>query len=290
MNKQINTVLAIAVIIIIAVTLGAIIWMSKNGQEKMAVQPQPITKEKQSQNVNTKNPIAQEMVSGVKAGYKVLRVSDGATAFSFQVSEKWLTETRHSGEKQLTVEEMRDFLATNFDGDIKTNPKLYSDYYDIPWSELKKMTAEEVRRAYSSELFPTASIATGDHIWYTDTSWEQIDFRFQNEIISNVVASVKKEQDDYCKKYGNDIVGCGNDAPKWSVAVIDGKTVDVITYSTDKDEKGNEIISKGGTGGKVFYVEIPNSKKTLVITKQAKGDAQFENDFEYLIQTLKFEK
>jgi len=295
MNKQINTALAIAVIIIIAGTLGSIVWMSKNSQEQTTAKSQPIVKETPPQKAETKNPTSQEITPSIKTGYKVLRVSDGTTSFSFQIPEKWLTETRHSGEKQLTVEEMRDFLATNYDGNIKTNPDLTSDYADFPWDMLKKMSTNDIRKYYFRDdtdmPFPNASVAAGDHIWYTDTSWEQIDFRFQNEIVSNVVASVKKEQDDFCKKYDDpNMVGCGNDKPKWSKTIIDSNNVDVVTYSTDKDKKGNEVISKGGSGGKVFYVEIPNSNKTLIITKQAKGDTQFENDFEYLIQTLKIEK
>ncbi len=59
-----------------------------------------------------------------------------------------------------------------------------------------------------------------------------------------------------------------------------------MTYPTDKDEKGNELISKLGTGGKNFYIDIPNLHKTLIISKQTKGDIQFEKDFEYLLQTL----
>lgn len=271
MNKKVNTAVAIMVIIIIASTLGTLIWLSNDSENKVSAQPQ----------INTEN---------VKVEYKNLRVNDGTITFVFEVPIKWLTETRHSGEKQLSVEEMRDFLATNFDGDIKTNPDLYSDYYEISWSELKKMSVEEIKRTYFSDFFPNASVAAGDHIWYSDTSWKQIDFRLQNKDASDIVAEVKQEHNDYCKKYGYGIIGCGNDAPKWSKAIIDGKNVDIITYSMDKDEKGNEIISKGGTGGKVFFVEIPNLKKTLVISKQAKGDNQFENDFEYLIQTFKFEK
>lgn len=290
-QKSIIAVLGVVVVILIGTT---IYFATINNASQPVV---PATKVAQ-QPVQPATPAVQQpdqSVASIKSGYKNLNVSDGTTSFSFAVPEKWLTETRHSGEKQLVTGEMRNFLATNFEGDIKANSKLYSDYYDISWSEFKKMSEAEVKKAYfrSDDLsnpFPNASVAAGDHIWYTDTSWQQVDFYLKNETAINVIAKIKQEQNSYCNKYGNDIVGCGNDAPKWSKITIDNKNVDILTYSTDKDEKGNELISKGGTGGKNFYVELPNLNKTLVISKQAKGDVQFEKDFEYLIQTLKFTK
>ena len=110
------------------------------------------------------------------AGYKNVRVSNGEIAFTFDIPEKWLTETRHAGEKQLTIDEMRDFLATNYDGDIKNNPSLTSDYADLPWSELQKMSDAQIKEAYMRAEYPLASVASSSHIWYTDTSWNQVDF------------------------------------------------------------------------------------------------------------------
>lgn len=72
--------------------------------------------------------VTEPLTTSVKLEYRILRVSDGEIAFSFEVPEKWLAETRHAGNRQLTVEEMRDFLATNHYADMRTNPELYSNY------------------------------------------------------------------------------------------------------------------------------------------------------------------
>jgi len=287
MNNKVKTEIAVGVILLVAIIVGGIFyWQSKKVQMPVqrAVVPTPVVQQP------TQTAVNQQIAQTPQAGYKLVRVSDGTTSFSFQIPEKWLTETRHSGEKQLTTEEMRDFLATNYDGDIKINPKLNSDYADMPWKLLKEMSPKEVARYYfksdePSFPFPNASVAAGDHIWYTDTSWQQIDFYIKNESVENVITKVKKEQENYCKQDAN-MAGCGE---IWSQIIIDGKDADTVKYPTDRDEKGHEFISKGGTGGSNYYIKISDNK-TLVIDKQAKGDAKFETDFNNLIQTFKFTK
>lgn len=289
MNKKISSEIAIGIILLVAIVVGGIFyWQSKKVQTVAPV----VSNQQLAVSDRQVRPVENQQTQIPKAGYKILKISDGTTAFSFEIPEKWLTETRHSGEKQLTVEEMRDFLATNFDGDIKTNPKLTSDYADLPWTEIKKMSDNEIKELYNRKdkdvsLYPNASVGAGDHILYTDTSWQQIDFYIKNEPVENVVVKVKKEHDDYCKEYGNDIVACGDDVPMWEQTVVGEKNTEVEIFMTDKDEKGNEVISKGGTGGKTYFVKISNAR-TLVISKQAKGDTKFETDFNNLIQTFKF--
>ncbi len=255
--------------------------------------------------------------STVSSGYKNVRVSDGIVNFSFEVPEKWLTETRHSGEKQLTIDEMREFLATNFDGDIKGGEVcqdweeedadtgkitirkhcglLSSDYTDLAWNDIKAMSDKEVkdnffRKEDDKDVFPNASVTANDFIWYTDISWAQIDFQIVDESAEWVVAKVRKDDKKWCDENGADMAGCGDNMSKWAKAIIDGQNVDFETYATDKDENGNESITKGGSGGKMYYISIPNSTKSLKIWKQAKGEPQFEKDFEHLIQTFKFTK
>jgi hypothetical protein len=295
-NKKGNVAVIAFIIVIVAITTAVITWRVAT-KKQVQVQKEVVAQSEQVAQPQSKTQSAESVeqpIENIKAGYKKVTVSDGAVSFSFAVPEKWLTETRHSGEKQLSIEEMRDFLATSYDGNIKTNNKLTSSYADFPWDMLKKMSSEEIKRYYfrtdSDMPFPNASVSAGEYIQYTDTSWQQIDFYLKSESASSEIAKIKQRQNEYCKEYGNDIAGCGNDAPKLSKTVVDGKDVTVLTYSTDKDEKGNELISKGGTGGKNLYIDLPNSNKTLAISKQAKGDAQFEKDFEYLIQTLKFVK
>ena len=230
------------------------------------------------------------------AGYKIVRVSDGKTAFSFEVPEKWLVETRHDGEKQLSIDEMREFLATNYDGDIKNDPDFTSDYSDYDWNSLKSLSENKIRDQFFRKdpksgymIFPNASVSASAQIWYTDTSWEQVDFFIRNSAVGSAVA--EKKNSLVCTKediaIGN-VYLCGSDAPQWGKASVGEKTADVLTYKTDTDERGKEAITKGGTGGKEYYIPL-SSEKTLVISKQAKGDAQYEKDFDHLVATLKFE-
>ena len=246
-----------------------------------------------SEGENKKDVQGSQSVS--TAGYKIVRVSDGKTAFSFEVPEKWLVETRHSGEKQLSVDEMREFLATNYDGDIKSDPELTSDYSDYDWNSLKSLSENKIKDEFFRKdpksgylIFPNASVSASAQIWYTDTSWEQVDFFVRNGAIGNIVA--KKKKSLVCTKediaLGN-VYLCGSDAPQWGKVLVGGITVDVLTYKTDTDEQGKESITKGGTGGKEYYIPL-SSEKTLVISKQAKGDAQYEKDFDHLIATLRF--
>lgn len=216
---------------------------------------------------------------------KKVSVSDDLVSFSFMVPKGWLTETRHSGGKKPTIEEMRSFLATNYSGDLKMNPELTSDYADLPWELLQKMSPEEVEKAYNKSdnnwnPFPAASVSASDHIWYTDTNWKQIDFHilydFSNHktLFNNVFALKDSQQNN----------------PKWSEEIVDKINSKVAIFTTDKDKKGQEYISKWGTGAKMYFVCLNKGKDMLVISKQAKGDNQFETGFANLIQSLKFNK
>jgi hypothetical protein len=216
-------------------------------------------------------------------------VSDGKVAFSFDVPEKWLTETRHSGEKQLSIEEMRDFLATNYNGDIKTNPKLTSDYVDLPWSELKKMTPEAVKRLYYKSddpwlPFPNVSVSAWDEIGYIDTEWVQIDFFILNDF-NNQQTFFNKVRENR----NSGVKGWSTKDSDWTTEVVGGLGAEVVSFSTTKDEMGNEVISKAGAGGKIYFIRINNGRDMFIIDKQAKGNSQFETDFRNIIQTFKFE-
>ncbi len=221
---------------------------------------------------------------------QLVKISDGnQITFSFKIPGDWLKETRHSGEKKLNVEEMRDFLATSYRGNLKTNSNLYSDYYDMPWSEIEKMSDKEVEKAYFSPMFPDASVSAGNYIQYTDLNFHQINFYIKDQSAENIIADVKQKHEEECDEHGSDSAGCGVNALVWKKEMVNNRDVDVLVYSVDKDENGIEKASKGGTGGKKYYIEIPKSNKTLIISKQAKGSVGFEADFANLIKTLTFE-
>ncbi len=159
-----------------------------------------------TQTISISNIPTQKSVVDIKVGYKNLNISDGIATFSFQIPEKWVTETRHSGEKQLTIEEMKAFIATSSNGDIKTNSTLYSDYADLLWSDIQKMSTEELKQTYSrsndlSNPYPTVSVSAGDYILYSDLAWQQIDFYLKNETSSNLITKIRQEKIDNCKRF-----------------------------------------------------------------------------------------
>ena len=214
---------------------------------------------------------------------KLIRVSDGKIGFSFDVPDYWLIETRHSGEIQQTIGEMRNFLATNYDGNIRTNAKLYGDYLDISWADLQKMTDEEVKNSYERKdnamlPFPNASVAADDHIWYTDIGRKQIDFY----VFSNFEERATIFNKIYSAKGASDPNG------QWCAGMIDGNATDVITFPVAKDMKGNDIASKAGTGGQLYFVKLNAGKDMFVIYKQARAENQFEKDFLDLIKSIRF--
>jgi hypothetical protein len=280
--KKENVFKAAIIIVAVAITGGVVGF-------KFAQRTQAPTKPiAQNKNVTTGLEI-QSNVRVAKAGYKIVEVKNPEVSFSFEVPEKWMTETRNSGEKQLSVEEKKAFLGTTY----SDSGESYPAYYDFGVIEnIEKMSEKEINdifneKMYGDQRFSTASVSSTNYIWYSDWNAFQVDFSVRKGAAFDIVNEIKKESAEICKENGEDFVGCGNNASKWSKSKIDDENVDIETYALDSDEKGNEISTKGGTGGKAYYIEIPNLNKTLVISKQAKGDAQFEKDFDNLIQTLK---
>ena len=212
-----------------------------------------------------------------KQKYKIIKFTDSGSKFSFEVPNNWLTETRRPTNKNLTPNEMRKFLEV----DCAIAQKSYSsDYFNQP--SIGLMSDEDIIDAYNGTgddwlPFPNASVAAGDHIWYHDTSWEQIDFYILKNFSS-------------LKTYFNDVKKTkDNKETTWSRENIDDLDAEVAVFSTDTDENGYEAITKGGSGAKIYYIKL-NSKDVFIINKQAKGDNQFELDFKNLIKTLKIEK
>lgn len=221
--------------------------------------------------------------SAPTAGYKAVRVSDGKTVFSFEVPEKWLVETRHDGEKNLTVDEMRDFLATSHEGNISRDPKLYSDYADYDWATLKSLSENDVRKRFYSEWFPAASVSGGSGILYTDWNPDQVDFFIVPKSTEKLVLEKKQELLSFCKQWKED---CNQWT--WGKTPVGGKSSNFLINPIAKDVKGNDAPNKGEPGGGEYFVPA-SPEGTLIIDKQGKGDAQYEKDFAHLIATLKFE-
>jgi hypothetical protein len=306
-EKKTSTIALASIVAVITVFVGALGWVATKGTSPVAVQLGI-----QGEGTEVSLPAdtkASPRAESPQAGYKKVRVSDGSTAFSFEVPEKWLVETRYSGERKLSTEEMREFLATNYDGDIRakeicgkigvydaatkmTREEQYcsvprSDYAGLSWKELQKLDQEEIERLYQKNPwnpFPNASVAAGDHIWYGDTSWKQIDFY----LLKNFGSQKTYFNKVMVSKDGSGGSSWSMEGDQWKMETVAGLDAETVTFGLDTDDKGNEMVTKEGPGGKIYYVKL-NDKDMLVIHKQAKGDTQFESDFAHLIQTLAFD-
>ncbi len=121
---------------------------------------------------------------------------------------------------------------------------------------------------------PTYAVGQ-DSVAFGDTNWNQVDFYFvQNDIIDDLIKKAKAED---------------SDSQRWTKETIDGVTADVYTMPLD-----NGQVTKGGSGGKLYYIRLPytsaGSAKTLFIRKQALGDEAFEAGVSHLIKDLKLGK
>ena len=224
-----------------------------------------------SEGENKKDVQGSQSVS--TAGYKIVRVSDGKTAFSFEVPEKWAVETRHDGERALSSEEMREFL-----GDVDP---YYAD-------KSLKLTERDIQDAFfkkedGNSVYPNASVSANKKVGYMDTAWVQTDFFIVPKSAEKLILEKKQKLMSFCEQWKED---CGRFI--WEESTVGGKSSNFLINPVAKDAKGNEAPNKEEPGGGEYFVPI-SSEKTLVIDKQAKGDAQYEKDFDHLIATLKFE-
>lgn len=275
MNKKI--LLILPVLAAIAIVVG--FWyLSEN-------KPQA-TKDNQKKESNTDNIKTQEQ-------YKKITVENGkGINFSFQVPKDWLSETKNAkGYEMMTHEEMKEFLATNYDGDIKANSQLTSDYTDLPWSMLEKMTIQEMKKVFENKKskynynigFPNVSVSSGkpiNAIWYSDSNANQIDFY----IIDSATAQneIKNYKNDEFYKNNPNLI------PTLTKENVGGLESYVLTSPPELDEKGNPVITKGASAGMTYFVMNIGNDKALVIQKQSLGDQEFENEFKYLIKTMIF--
>lgn len=226
----------------------------------------------------------------VLPGWRRVEVSDGSTVLAFEVPQQWMVESRHAGNKNLTVEEMREFLGTSFVGNVKENPSLASAYSDYRWSDLLAMSDQEIQQLYNRKdgtvpFFPTVSVSSSAYIQYSDTNFNQIDFI--------IIPNFSKQSSYYHTVYQTQSSSCAGKCEavrstieEWreeEVGRIEGK---VAVFAVRTDEDGNESVDKALPGGAVYFVPIPDTPDMLVIFKQAKGNDQDESNFRYLLSTV----
>ncbi|QQS20953.1 MAG: hypothetical protein IPL87_00125 [Candidatus Moraniibacteriota bacterium] len=121
-------------------------------------------------------------VKDIEGPYKKVTIHDGQITFSFEVPDTYFVETRNSGEREMTEEELREFFATNYFGNIKENPELSGQYLDFNWEMLKNMKYEEMKKVFDEYInpgnfpgFPKASLSSLGGISYPTASSTQID-------------------------------------------------------------------------------------------------------------------
>jgi len=211
---------------------------------------------------------------------RIVRVSDGNISFSFKVPSSWAVETRHSGERKLFVEEMRAFLSTGRNERACLAGDIYPDYCDMPVSKIKELSDEQIKRMFFRSPdewlpYPNASVADGKNIIYSDTAWTQVDlyifhgFKLKRTYFNEMLNDEKME------------------GLKRTSCYINGIKATVLTFPLDKDDKGDPIVTKAGTGRIIYYIPLNNGKDMIVINKQAKGDAKFESAFAALLRSIR---
>lgn len=225
--------------------------------------------------------------------YKLVSVNNDKIRFSFEIPNSWLTEIRNAkGYESMNEDEMRDFISTNYDGDIKSNSELTSDYTDLPWSMIEKMTLKELRQIFENKKskynynigFPSASVSSRkpiDAIWYSDSNGNQIDFYItDSDTAQNAVKNYKN--DEFYENNPNLI-------PSLTKDIVGGFESYILTPPSDLDESGNPVTTKGSPPGMICFVMNLKNDKALVILKQSIGDRDYEDNFRHLIKTMIFE-
>lgn len=300
-SKKLIVTIAVA---IITLAIGGLFWHAsiKERQTQMEqrqaemVNQQQIEASTKSDFDKRNKTLTRSHITGVadiEGDYKKVTISDGDVSFTFEVPDKWLTETRNSREVEMNTEELWEFFATNYDGDIRAKEVCndvsvidYSkdpagvnridrmcgqpsgDYWDFTWDMLKDMSYEKMESLFVAgergdflPNYPSASVSSVGYIWYTDGNNYQTDFYILSP------QSAEKSWNWYAKgKSIKDIT-------------IDGKVAKLVI---DKSDGGK------GSGFREILIPLTDSK-VLFINKQFYPEDEIQSDFDYLLDTLKFE-
>lgn len=243
--------------------------------------------------------LSRHTITGVKdldGPYKKVTVGNSAVTFSFEVPDRWLTETRNSGEVEMNAEEMREFLGTNYDGDIRAEKvctdervpdsrgnvtiekicgKPSSDYADLDWDTLKNMSPEDMRKRFGmrgdfSLGFPNATVTPDSEIVYADIGWDQVHFYILDEEIN--------------ASYLSDV--------SFSKTIAETRekyriSEDKFLKEVERDKEGRPMADKGNLGGFVDFIKHKNY--VVRIWKEAYVEGEFETGFTHILETLSFE-
>lgn len=304
MNKKIKIEIAVGIIVVLAIIVGAVVWKGskeiKMETPKVAIERKPdivaCTEEAKlcsdGSYVSRTGPncefatCPEAFEELVRAGYKKVEVINPLVKFSFEVPEKWLTETRNAS-GQMTMQEKRDFLATN-DGS-KIGKEVWSDYVDYSLNDIKKMDDGAVNKLFQATngqyRYPNASIAVDGvvgRIWYTDKNGDQIDFYIEKGSAEKKSIESKDSCESNYVKRTKGLEGSTINGKPWVLS----KPVYTIKKGSNLIFYSNECDSEWSVGNTV-YVEIPDSNYFLVIDQQARGDKNINEKFQNVLDTLK---
>ncbi|MGB2791187.1 MAG: hypothetical protein WBC29_01390 [Candidatus Moraniibacteriota bacterium] len=287
-----------ATLLILAIILGGAVWVAKEKSNKVALEKakqEEMVKKAAQQAVSDANfvkynkVLSRDKITGVQdleGQYKKVTVSNGEVTFSFEVPDKWLTETRNSGEVTMNEGELREFIKTY--GDFNKN------------EDVDKLSLKEMQEYFNfngshgdnefSPGLPNVTVSSGmkKAIWYIDIGWDQVDFYIVSKqdgsrYLENNRRGLEKELKNQEPKFRDKL------ETKWENQIIDGRKSLVSIYPKDFNEKtGEYMVTRGGTGGRKYYIEV-NDTYTLIIWKEAYVEGEFEDGFKHLIDTLSFE-
>jgi hypothetical protein len=167
------------------------------------------------------------------------------------------SETKIASTEKTTYKKI-SFLSNEINSLIPSN-----------WSVFQ---SEENIGAKTLSDLPLVSISQ-DKVKFGDINWSQIDIFFTE---NNITEQLVQEEENLNKEANKGT---------WSKEKIGKIEADVITYPLD-----NNQATKEKTGGKKYFLTLENglSAKTMVISKQAKGNQEFEDGFEKFIKSLEF--
>ena len=311
--------LILAVILVLVALVGGVLWVAKEKSERMAlekVRQEEMAKETEKQVIadadfaKYNKVLSRDKITGVQnleGPYKKVTVSNGEVTFSFEVPDKWLVETRNSGEVTMNEEELREFLGTKYGEDIRVGysckevpiidclgsddcskgvpgtqklcGKPYSDYADMDWGTLKSMSYQDMRKQLEAKSefspgFPNATVSSGmkNAIWYTDIGWDQVHFYVLD----------KTSDSQYIKS----VTSFCYDTKCIQKDYFEYK--ENIEKKAERDKDGSVIVDKGEMRGFAEMIDLGDNK-VLRIWKEAYVEGEFEDGFKHLIETFKFE-
>jgi len=127
--------------------------------------------------------LSRNKITGVKdleGPYKKVTVSNNEITFSFEVPDNWLTETRNSGEVEMNEEELREFLGTKWERNIKTPVHVDAIVHSLGETDYVSVSVgknlENILKSGDTAIFPVASVSYSNSISYVEQNIYQVDF------------------------------------------------------------------------------------------------------------------